>query len=156
MLTIDPGWNTAVAVWKDRKLCDVYYFTAKKKESNKLKYMAHIFSDVIDKLAFGDYEKKAFIEGVQIYGDITSQTSARSGYLTELSYLIGAYNIILQKHGYDTKILLPRQWKAQLPKEAVRERVQLEGYILDNSHEYDAVGIGLAVLGKLDKRIRFL
>lgn len=150
MITIDPGFNTAIAFWENKELKEVVLIKADKKRD--VDKMLKEFR----KIDFTGYTM-CFIEGVQEYGFGISLTAAVRGDLNKLSMLIGRYTEYLSSIGLQVKILLPRQWKGQLPKQAVAERVKkIIGRTFKTHHEYDAVGIGLAVQGLIDHRIKFI
>ncbi len=84
-------------------------------------------------------------------GSAISQASASTGSLFKLTYLVGAYGEIARDHiGREPVLVSPNTWKGQLSKVAVKARI---ARALDNEeyreHIADAVGMGLAVQGRL-------
>jgi hypothetical protein len=97
------------------------------------------------------YPDVCFIEGVQLWGSVKSQTSAKRGDTFLLSYLIGGYCHLCTTRGVEFHIINPSTWKGQLPKEVVHKRIHklLPELKYDLSeHTMDAVGLGLYVNGQ--------
>jgi hypothetical protein len=73
-----------------------------------------------------------------------------SGDLWSLAYLVGGYTATALSAGCVVTIVTASEWKGQLNKKAVAERVELcNGVKYPNDHVTDAVGIGLAVVNLL-------
>jgi len=97
------------------------------------------------------------IEMSELRGDSTSYASAKSGSLFKLTYLIGAMSQVCQAKIHCTPILVKSaEWKGQLPKDLVVKRFlkafpsfeKARGKKIRN-HEGDALGMGLAAMGRL-------
>lgn len=88
-------------------------------------------------------------------GNATSHASAISGRdgepgdLFKLAYLLGGLGLVVVEVTGDQPILvMPYEWKGQLPKEVILERLDSWG-IKAKDHEADAIGMGLAAQGSL-------
>lgn len=91
------------------------------------------------------------VEGVEVWGGLTSQTAASRGDLSELAYLVG---MIVQKiwelRHPEIFIINPSVWKAQLTYKALGVWVnKIIGLEFKTEHELAAVGIGLFCQGRL-------
>lgn len=80
-----------------------------------------------------------------------SQASAGRGDLFKLAYLVGAFGeIVRHQTGTGPVLISPAKWKGQLTKKAVHARIERAlGDVKYPEHIADAVGMGLAVQGKL-------
>lgn len=73
--------------------------------------------------------------------------SLRHGDILKLMYLIGGMAHVLKQHNMPLPLLvLAREWKGQLPKKVMQQRLQ---GLIDNlkgldEHEMDAIGMGIA------------
>jgi hypothetical protein len=76
-----------------------------------------------------------------------SVASATTGDLFKLAYLIGGF----ANNFLDAKVFLlaPKEWKGQLPKQIIHNRLTDLGFPPLREHEADAVGIGIALQGGL-------
>lgn len=94
---------------------------------------------------------KVYIEYPAYFASVGGEMVAKRGDLCKLTYLVG----MLAGRGclYANSILLPvNQWKGQLPKKVVENRVKK---VLGNefngkypSHVYDSIGMGFYLKGK--------
>mgnify|MGYP001810001885 CR=1 FL=1 len=88
-------------------------------------------------------------------GSAVSHASAAAGKdgdpgdLFKLTYLVGQLGYLTKKMTGNLPVLiLPYEWKGQMPKEVVLERIAAYG-IQAKDHEGDAIGMGLAAQGAL-------
>lgn len=83
------------------------------------------------------------------YASAATGTDGETGDLFKLSYLVGqlgwATKLVL---GIFPVLVMPYEWKGQLSKELVKERLEAYG-IEAREHEADAVGMGMAAQGAL-------
>lgn len=78
-----------------------------------------------------------------------SGSKGEPGDLFKLTYLIGQLGyIVMEKLGVNPVIIHPHEWKGQLSKELVFERLAKLG-IKPKDHEADAIGMGIAAQGML-------
>lgn len=92
------------------------------------------------------------IEYPAFFGGASGSMVARRGDLVKLAWIVGMITEKAIQH-YWTPILVPvNDWKGQLPKEVVVERIKEDYPEVENfnvkSHAWDAVGIGLYALGR--------
>ena len=158
MLTIDPGFHTGLAIWDGTmkpKLDCINVSSGKGVETLEdriadmwEKFEYYISDNILD-------ISLVIIEGVENWsGSLKSKTASVTGSLSKLSYLVGGYCQVCQQYGLPFQIISVRDWKGNLSKNVVEMRVKKlvtleysKGKISD--HIYDAVGIGLAKMGKL-------
>jgi hypothetical protein len=88
-------------------------------------------------------------------GNAISHASAISGKdgepgdLFKLAYLLGGLGTaVADLTGNQPVLVMPYEWKGQLPKEVILERLDSWG-IKAKDHEADAIGMGLAAQGRL-------
>jgi hypothetical protein len=156
MLTVDPGFHTGVAYWKDGLLRSFESFnvsTAKaiKTDEDRLRDMWKKFDGYLQDLEFD--VSICYIEGVEAWGgSLKSRTAGARGDLSKLAYLVGGFCFICLLRDIEFKVIKVREWKGNLPKSVVESRVR-KGIIglpeLTNEHTIDAIGIGLSKLGRL-------
>jgi len=89
------------------------------------------------------------IEMPEVWGGFKAAMSTKTGVLHKLFFFVGA----LWQWGRERQlspVLIPvREWKGQLPKEVTRKRVEdTFGIKTKNTHEADAIGLGLYYLKK--------
>ena len=84
-------------------------------------------------------------------GSATSAAAAGKGDLLKLAFLVGAMAETANVAGCRLPVLIsPRDWKGQLPKDAVIRRIRrVIPDATTRDHEADAVGMGLAAQGLL-------
>ena len=161
-ITIDPGWNTALAFWvgDNNPITHVIKEPTKRKkilvEPRRLKYMFRKFENILK--VYDDELITVYIEGVELWAyNLKSMTAAKRGDLFALAYMVGGYMAICQKHGYEVKLLYPRgdkkkekvAWKGQLgPDKLARRLLRLNGKTYPE-HVREAVAMGFSVMGVL-------
>jgi len=156
ILTIDPGDNTAWALWeRDNIHPKVGLIELDKKENpvveDQLTSMWFQFRSIIQQLK----PNKVFMEGVEVYGgSLKSMVAVKKTKhqkipsLFKLSFLIGGYCNICYQHQIPFEIINFTEWGGQLPPQAVRSQVHLIGEKRYTSqHIYDAVMFGYYVQG---------
>lgn len=149
-LTIDPGYNTGWAFWKDGHT----------RASGIIRLQRNVrLGDAVVKLLFMFAEfsalckltkaKTVIIESVARYQSIEADASLDRGDIFMLCYLVGGYVQIGSSSGAVVKLISAPEWKGQLSKQAVIERIVRRTGRTYNNHIADAVGIGLSVMGLL-------
>ena len=150
-MSVDPGLNTAYAIWdEDIELIDTGVFrirSGKYTSEKKLCDLWRSFNAITRKSKITE----CCIEGVQVWmGSTRSVTAASTGKLMLLSYLVGGYCHICHLEGISFRIINPTEWKGQMSKEVVKRRVERAlGQNFDNEHIVDAIGLGLSTWGDL-------
>ena len=91
------------------------------------------------------------MEVPEMWQTAVSHSAASSGDLFKLCYLCGCFGEVSRQFCMKSPILLrPSEWKGQLPKEVVIQRIKIIYPMLSVfSHDADAIGIGLHLQGKL-------
>lgn len=148
-LTVDPGEHTGWAYWSGtNKPLTGQIRPAKTRELEP--GLIHHWGEFKALLA-SCRPCTVIIEGVEIWeGSLVSMTSAKRGNLFKLAYLVGGYTQIANSKNIEVEIIPARRWKGQLTKDAVRSRVKrFNGQLYRTDHITDAVGIGVAIMGKL-------
>jgi hypothetical protein len=151
ILTIDPGRNTAIALWKGIELISCLCIRHKDLDDHKeiCKTFNTMLFDVCGCTMGASF---AFIEGVSIYqASLKSLTSASRGDLTRLAMMVGYYETLLLMQCVTVTIVPPQDWKGQLPDDVIKKRVErvLPSAKKINIHQYCAIGIGLSLQGRL-------
>ena len=153
-MTIDPGFNTGVAIWKKKKLIelalikDVKDVNIKRDIGCRVNYMKDKLYEFLD-----IYNPQlVIVEGVYLFGDAPrSKAASRRGDLFKLAYITGAYTAIAGNYTDLVLIQEAREWKGQLPDAVVKARVTefFPQYTERTQHELDALGIGLNYMDML-------
>lgn len=154
-ITIDVGFNTGLAVTRDGDIAET--FLIKERTVTKTKDVATRIHGMCSDLHDWIYQMKrnynitlAFIEGVQIYSSsMKSMASASSGDTIGLAYMAGAYMEICNRFGIIPYIVNPRDWKGSMNKDIVHARILRATGTKFQEHVADAVGMSLAVRGRL-------
>ncbi len=148
--TVDPGINTAIAVWYGKRNIPTVQSFSVRAGIGEMKQLALLCKYFHSNMLV--YQpKECFIESDEFWkGDLRSETSAEKGNLTLLSHIIGSYYGICFELGIDCHFIKAREWKGQMKKEIVARRVQMAiGQTYPSTHRMEAVGIGLALKGIL-------
>lgn len=144
ILTIDPGISgTGWAVFSKQFVTPIAHgiiYPKEKEISKKFNYIVSYLQLIVKKMGV----RQVYIEFPSYFQSAGGRVTAASGALVKLSNLVGAIMFALE-----AKPIKVAQWKGQLPKEVVIKRIKK---ILPNckakSHDWDAIGIGLYVLGR--------
>lgn len=152
VLTIDPGVNTGWAYWRDGKPFVTGVFRVKR--SRRVQSQPEMITYLCEQLRSIVYSlqmkiDKVYIEAVYFADTHISQTAARSGSLTLLAMIVGAYVASLTLYEYPIELVQPRAWKGQLTDEAITARVMRRLGKTYRMHEREAVALGLAMGGCL-------
>jgi hypothetical protein len=152
--TVDPGMNTAMVYWVDGMnyppVIKTFGCTSKAKTRvEKISDLSMKFSKQLDTHVIP--LEKIYIEGVEFWEhNLTSRTATVRGDTILLSYIVGAYIEVCRSKSVPCEILEARMWKGQMDKSAVKARVdRVFTTNFGTSHAYDAVGIGLSLMGLL-------
>ena len=145
--SIDPGLTgTGVAIWRGNNARPYKTYSIKRKIQKE--YMYYIRSIMIQ----WDVNWVVIEEAVYFSGNVRGQISTSSGKIFKLSRFIGALEQTLDDLDIHHDLVTPMKWKGQLSKQVTEMRIRKIIPNIDikknNDHEFDAVGIGLNVLGK--------
>jgi len=153
LLTIDPGYSTGWALWRNSRSPVTGQITLPRGRfhslEEKLNYMWVEFELLLTKKK----PTQVLIEGVELWSSsVKSHTSGVRGDLFKLSYLVGGYANIANNYGAAFGLINFKEWGAQLTPEAVRSWVKrVIGKEYKSQHITDAVAMGLSFLGKFKK-----
>jgi len=144
VITVDPGFNFAVACWYGRKTPKIYY----KHGGQRIIYN---WLPIILREAKTNIDTIAVIEGI----DFRDGSKAKG--LPELGYMIGMVNAILMRYSITPYVISSQTWKGCLNDQQVATRVKLingKEYLgargALNSHITDAVGMGFYLTGEFN------
>ena len=150
ILTVDPGFNTGVAVWQFGRAKENLYTlhevkTLKIEKTKKPKDSLQKFEELFlkfKKLIQVYNPKKIYIEGTKIYDPRKSKD------ILVLTGLIYSYFGLCITYHIKYELVPVSIWKGTLNKVQTRNRIStiLEKHPMRNEHEWDAVGIGCAML----------
>jgi hypothetical protein len=158
-LTIDPGLNTAIAIWTNNNhLIDTVEFTINKYKhkkdmtiEHKLTLMRLFLSSKIGK--YLNYINHVHIESVELWGGSSlSYMAGIRGDLFLLSYLVGIYFEFFISKQINTYLVSAHTWKGQLAYNALLIRVTNILKLDENTyseHAINALGLGLYTQGRL-------
>jgi hypothetical protein len=152
-LAVDPGLQgTGWALWKGKTLQDAGIINAPRKGTTAERAWA--IASKIGKLARSNRCEVMAVEWPAFHGGTAGgEMVARRGDLVKLSFLVGVLCGAAQPVPFLQVEI--HAWKGQLPKEVVADRVVDRlgaGTVVVlglKDHMYDAVGIGLYLLGRL-------
>lgn len=152
VLTIDPGVNTGWAYWRKGKPFVTGVFRVKRvkrvqSQPEMITYLCEQLRSIVYSLQMKI--DRVYIEAVYFADTHISQTAARSGSLTLLAMIIGAYIASLTLYQYPVELVQPRTWKGQLTDKAIVARVMRRLGRTYRVHEREAVALGLAIAGCL-------
>lgn len=152
LLTIDVGFHTGICLTVNGKIEDtgliVEHVKNKKQPIGEriLDMSQRLMAQIVD---YGVIDL-CIIEGVQIYASSEkSMVAASAGDAIGLAYLAGSYSTLLGFHGIQSAIINPRDWKGSMNKDIVERRILRALNQKFKDHVEDAVGMSLAIRGKL-------
>lgn len=152
LLAIDPGLSgTGWAIFSGKKLADFGVLTFRDNEPWERR--GQMYADSIFTLFYNENCDDFAIEFPGFFESAAGTMVAKTGDLAKLTYLVGLICGTVQAQIFirSFKLVPVHEWKGQLPKSVVNERIKK---ILGEktcekikSHAFDAVGIGLHCLG---------
>lgn len=155
VMTIDPGLNgTGLAIWDSSSFqkCKTPPYPIKtlviKKNGSDWRQKVYFYSLNILRLAETYKTDRVYIEDPQYFDSGKGQMVARKQDLKKLVYLVGYMDCMLSGSEIEVNLVSIMKWKGQMPKDVIHRRVLK--YLPDlqvRSHDVDAVGIGLYILG---------
>ncbi len=162
MITVDPGLHCGIAWWLDGIPLDAITLTHTRTTTE---YFAKADSTIKKVRNFmynlsGEFVPDiVYLEWPAVFPSPGGQTAARTGNIVKLAYITGRIAEVFKGSTPDLQYVDVQKWKGQVPKKVMNQRVQqiLEkeglGPLGHSTHELDALGIGLWVLGKLGSRV---
>lgn len=156
LVAIDPGIQTGVAVWADR-LDEMPVATATfrpRKEQSWIQGAVSVTTQLSQWLRQYQFQKDTlgFIEEPAFFDTSSGHMIARRGDFCKLAMIAGWELGVLSQFVIVPRLVGIQNWKGQLPKAIVRDRIRevLGKSFTGSEHEWDAVGIGLAARGMLE------
>lgn len=147
-VSVDPGFNTAVAYWAGDELVSTVIFRAPQGLTT-MERLAYLFTKFTEALEGDDNMETVYIEGVRSFQSARSWASSTRGNLATLAYIVGGYIHICQAFELKVAVINPK-WKGQLTDHALEQRIKRAGIDLPlREHEREAIGLGLSVAGRL-------
>ena len=168
IIAIDPGLSgTGVACFNEGDIKSLgvrnfYYSKAHTWWDNGLQITSAVNKFITDKWLYStNSDYTVIIEEPEFHQSGKGLASTGSGDTFKLATLVGM--LVQSIDGIDTgpvtfKLVSPKEWKGQLPKDIVIERIKAvyasQGIAAPDiqSHSWDAVGIGLWHMGLLNKQ----
>jgi Holliday junction resolvasome RuvABC endonuclease subunit len=153
LLSIDPGLDgTGWALWDENWELGPHVSNAVPSKGHmEWNERAHYIATYLSELAKKETPCQVASEYPAFFQSAGGQTTAASGALVKLTYLVGCIGMAMYDLGYDLQLVSPTAWKGQLPKTVVEGRIRkiFPGWqpTRKASHEWDAVGIGAYALG---------
>ncbi len=158
MITVDPGLHCGIAWWLDGVPIDAITLTHTRTTTE---YFAKADSTVEKVFKFVCRCKSEFppdvvyLEWPAVFPSPGGQTAARTGSIVKLAYITGRIAEVFRSSTASLRYVDVQKWKGQVPKAVMNRRVQDVlvskglGSLGHSTHELDALGIGLWVLGNL-------
>jgi hypothetical protein len=158
-MTVDVGLTSGAALWKKKVGAGRPFITfclAAPRRGTITQRAWHV-ADGLAQAAVTYDVSRAFLEQPQYMDSASGQRSARRGDLFKLIYTTGVIAGALLARLIEVHTIKISEWKGQLPKNVVDERIaralkvtvrELKRMYV-TSHERDAVGMGLALAKRL-------
>jgi hypothetical protein len=151
-MTVDPGsTGSGIAIWDEEEW--------DKRSNGSKKPIYPMYQGVLnreDKILYGLKKliavcnvRKAYVENAAYMGEsLKGHMVAGGGKLVKLAEFIGKVLNIFEDYGVEAELVNPQKWKGTMTKQAVIKRIckrcpNMEG----DSHSWDAIGLGLYVMG---------
>lgn len=160
-VSVDPGLGgTGWAIWQDRVLKKVGVVYAIRDEDTwdthaveiAVRLENRIHEEINNPLRVRE-GVSLYVEFPQVMDSVAGIAATRGGGILKLAFLVGCIVSRPIWDANDTHLVTPMQWKGQLPKEVVINRIKAEMGELTctrlgiKTHAWDAVGLGLYSLG---------
>lgn len=149
-MSIDPGLNgTGWAIFNGKKLEDQGVLTFR--DNLPWEERAQMYGASIRSLHISYGVNQIFCEYPAFFDSAGGTMVAKKGDLLKLTYVVGLFGGMVCPTPFH---LIPvHVWKGQLPKEVVNKRIKAilgeKKCVNIKTHAWDAVGIGLHILGEL-------
>jgi len=152
IITIDPGLEqTSYACWNGELLPVFGSLPSYRKIKSVCERILFLKENLKELLMKFDKTKYVVCEDQFIsFSSGKYYTSAVRGDILKLSRLCENYRMLCYDMGIKFESIAPRAWKGDLTKEQVQSRIHRVIAVKCKTHnEYDAVGIGLSLMGVL-------
>jgi hypothetical protein len=150
ILTIDPGLGGtgwALLPQVGEPIAHGVFKATKGHWADRATDLADALAEMLRDRCFCD-DDECYMEFPELFpGSAVSYAATQQGDLFKLVYLIGKLSrVVTSFSGKEPKLILPRSWKGQLPKDVVIRRIRaLWPDCKATSHDADAVGMGMMI-----------
>lgn len=146
-ISIDPGQNIGLACWESRSVVYTHCFQSNS-HTNWLERSNSVHEKLREFLKFKQYYGHIYCEQPKFWQSYLGLSAARHDSFAKLCFSYGRIMQIAHQYAFKFHEVPIADWKGQLPKSLVKQRV--ENYFSQEfpDHVTDAVGIGLYILGK--------
>lgn len=159
MICIDPGLRgCGAALFHEQKLIEARYISNPEKTRRGPVAWRAMADAIMNTWGWmGPVTSDMYLEVPQVYGGPRAEDP------NDLIDLAGVDGAIASRYASSNlNFFLPRQWKGQVPKDKMTQRIKEQLFDFElarvksagakDHNTYDAIGIGLFVLGRLEKR----
>ena len=157
ILSIDPGiTGTGICRWNSLGWKKFEYPTGietfSPRRFDDWTYTAEVYHDKLKQLADEYDVKRIYCEFPQYFQSAKGHAATAKGDIHKLAFLIGVFAAVAYEIGSEFTPIYVNTWKGQLPKEEVTRRIirklpDIRTRLAPESHEWDAIGIGLFAQG---------
>lgn len=158
IVAIDPGVDFGFAAFCGDRVIEYRSYSpdADKGWYARVQDACDTLDAILGRLRLSHTIKKGYCEMPGLFQSAGGQVTGTSGALVKLAFATGALCRTADAFGIEMKLMEVNTWKGQLPKAAVNRRLR---EILDatgnkdvrpTNHDWDAIGIGLFVLGRFE------
>ena len=163
-MCVDPGiTGTGIAIfpdltrkWKSVRRPTRAFLLPLPDEQHKIDWIlkAEWYADMFEQaIRVVSVISTCYIEMPVLWDSGRSHAAASQGDLFKLSYLVGEYANVLRRTWFlRPNLLSPGEWKGQLPKKVVSQRIHRALGRVYGNHIDDAVGMGLYLQGWTTKK----
>jgi Holliday junction resolvasome RuvABC endonuclease subunit len=152
-MSIDPGIaGTGWALWRPQKDDPQKYGSISVHNKTQWNQRAVEVAERVGAVAVRNSVEVAYVEEPAFMQSAGGQVTAASGSLVKLAFTVGCICSRLESLEIDAILVPVRDWKGQLSKETVEDRLRR---IFPNladlkapTHVFDAIGIGLHAMGR--------
>ena len=152
---LDPGvGGTGIALFEESSVAPVHHLTIHRPRAHSWQAKAQGMMHKLGSFLVTYEPTTLYIEEPLFISTAGGRAVAGRGDLVKLTLLAGACWGVAREHGVRVEFVPVRNWKGQLPKKVIEERIRYilggkyEDLILPD-HEWDAIGIGLFLKGIL-------
>lgn len=155
LLTVDPSLtSTGLALWNYRTLIGTELLKVSPREGEHWLSVAQRMTMKFHDVLHVRQPHKVTIELPSFYASSSGHMVAVRGDLIKLACIVGMFTRTAMEPGADVRLVEPNEWKGQLPKDVVIQRVrdripEIDKKFAPKKDSWDAIGIGLYEHGLL-------
>lgn len=156
-VSLDPGQRTGVAVWSEEArarrvppISAALWTGGLGSVATTWEQRCQALSGRLENYLRGTNVSRVYCEMPAFFEGEKGHAAAAKGDVVKLAFLVGVYAGICHGQRVGFSVVPVRDWKGQLPKTVVIERIKRKlgkGCGLYHGDQWDAVGIGLYVKG---------